>query len=62
LRLASHDAIGFSNTTHSGGGADGSIITLNEVKLKYAANSDLKITVALLKSFIERHNISPGNL
>lgn len=63
LRVAFHDAIGFSKRdSASGGGADGSIIAFDAVEMKNVANSGLKVTISLLKRFLERHDISEGDL
>ncbi|KAI0265583.1 manganese peroxidase [Gloeopeniophorella convolvens] len=47
VRLAFHDAIGFSNSVpnDSGGGADGSIVTFADVELTYHANIGLDYIV-----------------
>jgi len=62
LRLAFHDAIGFSNTQDFGGGADGSILAFDEVEMKYTQNKGLKITTKLLNKLLVKYDISPGDL
>lgn len=63
LRLAFHDAIGFSNkNTTAGGGADGSILVFDDVELEYPANSGLQVSVFLLNKLVEKHSVSPGDL
>ncbi|KAI0259215.1 manganese peroxidase 2 [Gloeopeniophorella convolvens] len=41
LRLTFHDAIGFSQSKGSGGGADGSMITFSEIETAYHANQGI---------------------
>lgn len=62
LRLAFHDAIGFSTSKDGVGGADGSIIVFDDIEMQSPANRGLNITSSLLKPFIEKHKISPGDL
>ncbi|KIJ31370.1 class II peroxidase [Sphaerobolus stellatus SS14] len=61
LRLAFHDAMGFSNTVNMGGGADGSVLTFHTIEMGYAANVRLDLLVSILQSFVGRHNISTGD-
>ncbi|KAI0298624.1 manganese peroxidase 3 [Russula brevipes] len=51
LRLAFHDAIGYSMSQSVGGGADGSIIKYADIETKYPANGGTMIS----------HNISEGD-
>ena len=45
-----------------GGGADGSIITFSDIETKYHANGGIEEIVMAQKPFIEKHNISAGDL
>ncbi|KAL0954618.1 hypothetical protein HGRIS_003576 [Hohenbuehelia grisea] len=60
LRLTFHDAIGFSKTA-GGGGADGSIITFDDVETAFHANGGIDEIVNVQKPFIARHNITAGD-
>jgi len=60
LRLTFHDAIGFS-PTKGGGGADGSIITFDEIETVFHANGGIDDIVDVQKPFIAKHNISAGD-
>nr|BAA33449.1 manganese peroxidase [Pleurotus ostreatus] len=60
LRLTFHDAIGFS-PTKGGGGADGSIVTFDEIETAFHANGGIDDIVDAQKPFIARHNISAGD-
>ncbi|TFK44517.1 RBPa precursor [Crucibulum laeve] len=60
LRLTFHDAIGFS-PTKGGGGADGSIITFDEIETAFHANGGIDDIVDVQKPFIAKHNISAGD-
>jgi hypothetical protein len=60
LRLTFHDAIGFSKTK-GGGGADGSIITFDEIETVFAANNGIDDIVDIQKPFIAKYNISAGD-
>ena len=64
LRLAFHDAIGFSvnSSTFAGGGADGSILVFDDVELEDPANNGLHVVVFLLQRLMEQYSISPGDL
>ncbi|KAJ7019580.1 manganese peroxidase-like protein [Mycena alexandri] len=66
LRLTFHDAIGFSPTKgfvviSSGGGADGSIITFDEIETAFPANNGIDDIIDAQTPFIARHNITPGD-
>ncbi|KAJ7617071.1 putative versatile peroxidase [Roridomyces roridus] len=59
LRVAFHDAIGFSSTDPSQGtGADGSIFIFAEQELGYDANLGIADAFNLEAPFIAKHNIS----
>jgi cytochrome c peroxidase len=60
LRIAFHDAIGWSETKDLGGGADGSIAVF-PVELTYHANGGIDDIVASQKPFFERSNLSAGD-
>ncbi|KAF4567777.1 Versatile peroxidase vpl1 [Pleurotus pulmonarius] len=60
LRLTFHDAIGFS-PTKGGGGADGSIITFDEIETPFHANGGIDDIVGVQKPFVAAHNISAGD-
>ncbi|RDB25101.1 Versatile peroxidase VPL1 [Hypsizygus marmoreus] len=60
LRLTFHDAIGFS-FTRGGGGADGSIITFDEIETAFHANGGIDDIVDAQKPFVAKHNISAGD-
>ncbi|KAL0956164.1 hypothetical protein HGRIS_002324 [Hohenbuehelia grisea] len=55
LRLTFHDAIGFSKT-RGGGGADGSIVTFDDIETAFHANGGIDEIVNAQKPFIARHN------
>jgi hypothetical protein len=62
LRVAFHDAIGFSNSDPSmGTGADGSIFIFGETELNFAANLGIADAFNLEAPFINAHNISVGD-
>ncbi|KAJ7615863.1 manganese-dependent peroxidase [Roridomyces roridus] len=59
LRVAFHDAIGFSNSDPSfGTGADGSIFIFGETELGFGANLGIADAFNLEVPFINKHNIS----
>ncbi len=64
VRLAFHDAIGFSTTGKvQGGGADRSLLTFSAVELQADANQNVADDVKSLLPFLEAHpNISAGDL
>ncbi|KIJ40079.1 class II peroxidase [Sphaerobolus stellatus SS14] len=63
LRVAFHDAMGWSSntTTNLGNGADGSILVFDCVEMEYAANERLGVAVSVLQPFLNNHNISAGD-
>ncbi|KAI0000373.1 manganese peroxidase 3 [Russula vinacea] len=61
LRIAFHDAIGYSKSKNAGGGADGSIFTFADQETAYPANGGIDDIVARQKPFIERHNLTAGD-
>ncbi|KAI0305583.1 manganese peroxidase 3 [Multifurca ochricompacta] len=61
LRIAFHDAIGFSLTKNVGGGADGSIVVFGDTELAFHANGGIDDIVANQKPFIAAHNLSAGD-
>ncbi|KAH9056569.1 manganese peroxidase 1 [Lactarius vividus] len=61
LRLAFHDAIGFSKTTNVGGGADGSIVVFADTELAFHANAGIDDIVNSQLPFIAKHNLSAGD-
>jgi hypothetical protein len=62
LRVAFHDAIGFSKTNPSfGTGADGSIFIFAETELGFGANLGIADAFNLEAPFIAKHNISVGD-
>ncbi|TDL19453.1 manganese peroxidase 2 [Rickenella mellea] len=60
LRLTFHDAIGFS-PKHGGGGADGSIITFDEIETPFPANNGIDDIIDVQVPFIQKHNVTPGD-
>ncbi|EJD44424.1 generic peroxidase [Auricularia subglabra TFB-10046 SS5] len=61
VRIAFHDAIGFSLHSNKGGGADGSIIQFGDVELKYPANEGIDFITAFLKPFADTVGITYGD-
>ncbi|EKM51420.1 uncharacterized protein PHACADRAFT_152156 [Phanerochaete carnosa HHB-10118-sp] len=66
LRLTFHDAIGYSSALAAegkwpGGGADGSILAFSDTETAFSANAGLDDIVELQKTFVEKHNVSPGD-
>ncbi|KDR67446.1 hypothetical protein GALMADRAFT_147216 [Galerina marginata CBS 339.88] len=61
LRLAFHDAIGFSTSGGKGGGADGSILAFNKTETKYAANDGIDDIVAAQWPIFLQSNLSAGD-
>ncbi|KAH9083667.1 heme peroxidase [Lactarius deliciosus] len=61
LRLAFHDAIGFSLTKKVGGGADGSIVVFADTELAFHANAGIDDIVNTQLPFIAKHNLSAGD-
>lgn len=67
LRLAFHDAMGFSQSLRdrgepSGGGADGSILTFIDTEVNFIENSRFGATVSLFDPLRAKHNVSTGDL
>ncbi|KAI9461299.1 manganese peroxidase 1 [Lactarius psammicola] len=61
LRIAFHDAIGFSLNKNVGGGADGSISVFSNVELGFHANGGIDDIVAAQAPFVAKHNLSAGD-
>ncbi|EJD44427.1 generic peroxidase [Auricularia subglabra TFB-10046 SS5] len=61
VRIAFHDAIGFSLHSNKGGGADGSIIQFGNVELKYPANEGIDFITAFLQPFADTVGIKYGD-
>ncbi|KAI0063644.1 heme peroxidase [Artomyces pyxidatus] len=63
LRLAVHDAIGFSLSKgpSGGGGADGSIAAFASVETAYHANSGIDDIIFAQAPYIAAYNITPGD-
>ncbi|EJD40471.1 MnP-atypical, short manganese peroxidase [Auricularia subglabra TFB-10046 SS5] len=51
VRIAFHDAIGFSLTSNKGGGSDGSIIQFKGTELAFHANEGIDVIVDFLEPF-----------
>jgi hypothetical protein len=64
VRIAFHDAIGFSKTNKAfGNGADGSMIAFGEdIELNFAANAGIDEIVDELKPFADAHGITYGDV
>ena len=67
LRLTFHDAIGFSpaltaRRQFGGGGADGSIITFDDIETVFHANGGIDEIIETQKPFIAQHNMTAGDL
>ncbi|KDQ56732.1 class II peroxidase [Jaapia argillacea MUCL 33604] len=67
LRLAFHDAIGYSPSFTSqgkwgGGGADGSIMTFSETESSYGANAGLEDIIEAERPFAIKHGVSFGDV
>lgn len=61
LRLAFHDAMGYS-PTNGGGGADGSILTFQDTELAYADNAGLQDAVDLITPYLSTYsNVTSGD-
>lgn len=58
VRIAFHDAIGFSLSGGKGGGADGSIIAFDDIELAFAANAGIDEIVEDLEPFALQNGIS----
>ncbi|KAH8992833.1 manganese peroxidase 1 precursor [Lactarius hatsudake] len=61
LRIAFHDAIGFSLTKNVGGGADGSILVFSDTELTFHANGGIDDIVAAQTPFFQKHNLTAGD-
>ncbi|KAH9176562.1 manganese peroxidase 1 [Lactarius sanguifluus] len=61
LRIAFHDAIGFSLTKNVGGGADGSILVFADTELTFHANGGIDDIVAAQLPFFQKHNLTAGD-
>lgn len=59
LRLTFHDAIGLGS--NGGGGADGSIVTFENIEIGYHANNGLDEIIDKQKVLIAKHNITTGD-
>ncbi|KAL5507604.1 hypothetical protein ACEPAH_7060 [Sanghuangporus vaninii] len=64
LRLAFHDAIGYSlSRKYVGDGADGSLLTFSDIELLYLANIGIDVPVNFLKPVVTRYSqVSAGDL
>jgi len=63
LRMTFHDAIGFSRSNPAaGGGADGSLMTFIDTEETFHANVGIDDSVAATLPFLQRHNVSAGDL
>ncbi|EJD44423.1 generic peroxidase [Auricularia subglabra TFB-10046 SS5] len=61
IRIAFHDAIGFSLHSEKGGGADGSMIQFGDIELKYPANEGIDFITAFLQPFADTVGITYGD-
>ncbi|EJD50213.1 generic peroxidase [Auricularia subglabra TFB-10046 SS5] len=61
VRIAFHDAIGFSLHSNKGGGADGSMIQFGDVELAYHANEGIDFITAFLQPFADTVGITYGD-
>ena len=62
VRIAFHDAIGFSRTKSFGGGADGSIAIFENIETNFHANLGVDEIINEQAPILARHNITPGDL
>ncbi|TDL17020.1 manganese peroxidase 1 [Rickenella mellea] len=62
LRIAFHDAIGFSTKGGKGGGADSSIIANGAVELEFAANAGIDDIAGPLKDLADAHGKTYGDI
>ncbi|TDL17355.1 manganese peroxidase 1 [Rickenella mellea] len=62
LRIAFHDAIGFSTKGGKGGGADGSIIANGDLELQFAANNGIDDIATPLKALADKHGKTYGDI
>lgn len=61
-RLTNHNISNAPAFISRGGGADGSIITFEDVEMAYAPNAALDDIVDLQKGFINKYKINAGDL
>ncbi|EJD37809.1 generic peroxidase [Auricularia subglabra TFB-10046 SS5] len=61
VRIAFHDAIGFSLTSNKGGGADGSIIQFKDTELAFHANEGIDFIVDFLQPFADAVGVTYGD-
>ncbi|KAF9563666.1 manganese peroxidase [Agrocybe pediades] len=61
LRLAFHDAIGFSKNGGKGGGADGSILAFHQTETTYAANSGIEDIITAQLPIFQKTNLTAGD-
>ncbi|KZV88636.1 manganese peroxidase [Exidia glandulosa HHB12029] len=62
VRIAFHDAIGFSRAGGKGGGADGSMIAFDDIELNFPANAGIDEIVEDLEPFALANGISFGDV
>ncbi|EJD51289.1 MnP-atypical, short manganese peroxidase [Auricularia subglabra TFB-10046 SS5] len=62
VRIAFHDAAGWSDFSNKGGGADGSMIQFGDIELAFEANAGIDEIVDDLKPFALQHGISFGDV
>ncbi|KZV88999.1 fungal versatile peroxidase from pleurotus Eryngii [Exidia glandulosa HHB12029] len=62
VRIAFHDAIGFSTSGGKGGGADGSMIAFGDTELAFSANAGIDEIVDDLMPFAIQQGISFGDV
>ncbi|KZV89005.1 peroxidase MNP2 [Exidia glandulosa HHB12029] len=62
VRIAFHDAIGWSDFSDKGGGADGSMIAFGDIELAFEANAGIDEIVEDLQPFALAHGISFGDV
>ncbi|KZV94806.1 manganese peroxidase 3 [Exidia glandulosa HHB12029] len=62
VRIAFHDAIGFSKKGGKGGGADGSILQFDDIELNFTMNAGIDEIADDLKPFADQHGISYGDV
>ncbi|EJD44441.1 generic peroxidase [Auricularia subglabra TFB-10046 SS5] len=61
VRIAFHDAIGFSLNSDKGGGADGSMIQFGDIELNFPANEGINFITAFLQPFADTVGITYGD-
>ncbi|EJD38773.1 MnP-atypical, short manganese peroxidase [Auricularia subglabra TFB-10046 SS5] len=62
VRIAFHDAAGWSDFSDKGGGADGSMIAFGDIELNFEANAGIDEIVEDLQPFAIQHGISFGDV